>query len=55
MFMPELPEVETIKRQLQKEIVGKKITGVRVLAEKTLRSPKAQFMKIVVGAKIKRR
>jgi len=51
--MPELPEVETIKRQLQKEIASKKITGVLVLAEKTLRMPKAQFIKNVVGAKIK--
>ena len=51
--MPELPEVETIKRQLQKEITGKKITGVEVLTEKTLRTPKARFVKGVVGAKIK--
>ncbi len=50
--MPELPEVETIKRQLKKEITGKKITGVEVLAEKTLRMPKAKFIKAVVGAKI---
>lgn len=51
--MPELPEVETIKRQLQKEIAGKKIAGVEVLAEKTLRTPKKEFIKIVVGAKVK--
>ncbi|MFA5128101.1 MAG: bifunctional DNA-formamidopyrimidine glycosylase/DNA-(apurinic or apyrimidinic site) lyase [Patescibacteria group bacterium] len=50
--MPELPEVETIKRQLNKEVAGKKITGVEVLAEKTLRTPKAQFLKYTVGAKI---
>ena len=51
--MPELPEVETIKRQLNKEISGKKITGVEVLAEKTLKTPKAQFLKYTVGTKIK--
>lgn len=51
--MPELPEVETIKRQLHKEIAGKNITGVEVLAEKTLKTPKAQFLKYTVGAKIK--
>ena len=51
--MPELPEVETIKRQLRKEIAGKKITGVEVLAEKTLRTPKKEFIKNVVGAKVK--
>ena len=51
--MPELPEVETIKRQLHKEISGKKITGVEILAEKTLKTPKALFLKYTVGAKIK--
>lgn len=51
--MPELPEVETIKRQLHKEIAGKKITGVEVLTEKTLKTPKAQFLKYTVGVKIK--
>jgi len=51
--MPELPEVETIKRQLNKEIAGKKITGIGVLTEKTLRTSKAEFIKKVVGAKIK--
>lgn len=29
--MPELPEVETIKRQLSREIIGKKIAGNRVI------------------------
>ncbi|MCX6781563.1 MAG: bifunctional DNA-formamidopyrimidine glycosylase/DNA-(apurinic or apyrimidinic site) lyase [Candidatus Magasanikbacteria bacterium] len=51
--MPELPEVETIKRQLNREITGKKITGVEVLAVRTLRTSKAQFLEGVVGAKIK--
>jgi formamidopyrimidine-DNA glycosylase len=51
--MPELPEVETIKRQLHKEIAGKKITAVVVLAEKTLRTPKARFLKYTIGAKVK--
>lgn len=51
--MPELPEVETIKRQLNHEICGKKITGIEVLTEKTVRTPKAEFIKKVVGAKIK--
>ena len=30
--MPELPEVETIKRQLEKKIVGKKLKGVKITA-----------------------
>jgi len=32
--MPELPEVETIKRQLAKDIIGKKITRVKILSAK---------------------
>ena len=35
--MPELPEVETIKRGLDKYIVGKKITDVVILCEKSFR------------------
>ena len=30
--MPELPEIETIKRQLEKKIVGKKLKGVKITA-----------------------
>ncbi|TRZ49731.1 DNA-formamidopyrimidine glycosylase, partial [bacterium] len=33
--MPELPEVETIRRQLNEVLVGKKITKVEVLREKS--------------------
>ena len=51
--MPELPEVETIKRQFHKEIAGKKITGVVVLTDKTLKTPKARFLKYTIGAKVK--
>lgn len=32
--MPELPEVETVRRQLRNKIIGKKITGIEVLSEK---------------------
>jgi len=35
--MPELPEVETIKRGLGKTIVGKKIVKVEVLREKSFK------------------
>ncbi len=45
--------METIKRQLDKEIAGKKITAVEVLSEKILKMPKARFIKNVVGAKVK--
>ena len=33
--MPELPEVETIKRGLEKYIVGKKILKLHILCEKS--------------------
>ena len=32
--MPELPEVETIKRNLQRSLLGKTISGVLVLTHK---------------------
>ncbi len=46
--MPELPEVETIKRSLQKSVVGKKITGVEVLLAKQFQGKKED----VAGEKI---
>jgi formamidopyrimidine-DNA glycosylase len=50
--MPELPEVETIKNQLTRLIVGKKISRVDILLPKIVRLDKNKFKKIVVGAKI---
>ncbi|MDD2927488.1 MAG: bifunctional DNA-formamidopyrimidine glycosylase/DNA-(apurinic or apyrimidinic site) lyase [Candidatus Omnitrophica bacterium] len=53
--MPELPEVETIKRDLEKVIVGKKITGVCVYNPKIIREPGlAAFKKGLAGAVIKK-
>ena len=46
--MPELPEVETIKRGLAKAIVGKKISGAKVLREKSFKGSAEQ----IVGKKI---
>jgi len=46
--MPELPEVETIKRSLEKSIVGKKITGIQILLAKQFQGRKED----VLGAKI---
>src|SRR6187399_1558857 len=48
--MPELPEVETVARDLRGLVVGARIAGVRVSWLKTLRSqdPKA-FARAVVG------
>ncbi|MFA4989595.1 MAG: bifunctional DNA-formamidopyrimidine glycosylase/DNA-(apurinic or apyrimidinic site) lyase [Candidatus Omnitrophota bacterium] len=53
--MPELPEVETIKRDLEKVILGKKITAVCVHNPKIIRAPGlAAFRKGLAGATIKK-
>ncbi|MGD0523047.1 MAG: DNA-formamidopyrimidine glycosylase family protein, partial [Candidatus Microgenomates bacterium] len=36
--MPELPEIETVKLQLQKTLVGQKLLGVEVLSPKIVKS-----------------
>jgi len=56
--MPELPEVETIRRDLQNKLVGKKITEVEVRKPKIVKGSKPAFKKILAGnsfAKISRR
>jgi formamidopyrimidine-DNA glycosylase len=40
--MPELPEVETIKRELEKVVIGKKITDIIVNNPKVIREPKKE-------------
>jgi len=52
--MPELPEVETIKRELEKAVIGKKITEVCVHNPAVIRQPSAdKFRKELVGVSIK--
>ncbi len=52
--MPELPEVETIKKELQRAVLGKKIAGVCVHRPKLIRQPSVEkFKKGLAGAKIK--
>ncbi|MEA3249744.1 MAG: DNA-formamidopyrimidine glycosylase [Patescibacteria group bacterium] len=51
--MPELPEVETIRRQLEKEIVGKRITSVDVFFAKRLNMTVGKFRKMIVGHRIR--
>ncbi|MFH1193975.1 MAG: bifunctional DNA-formamidopyrimidine glycosylase/DNA-(apurinic or apyrimidinic site) lyase [bacterium] len=51
--MPELPEVETIRRQLEKEIKGATIKEVEVRNAKPLNVPPEKFISAVSGAKIK--
>jgi len=50
--MPELPEIETIKRQLNKEIKGKKIKKVEVYFPKLVKYPLKKFKDLVKGVKI---
>jgi len=52
--MPELPEVETIKRELEKAVLGKKITEVMVYHPKVIREPSVEkFKKELTGVTIK--
>lgn len=50
--MPELPEVETIRRQLEKEVVGAKIADVAVRFAGRLNVTGPTFVKTVRGVRI---
>ncbi len=53
--MPELPEVETIKRELEKVILGKKITEVCIHHPRVIREPQPQrFKKELENATVKK-
>ena len=53
--MAELPEVETIRRQLEREVVGRKIKSVEVNDTKAIprHSSKKEFIGMLEGAKLK--
>lgn len=52
--MPELPEVETIKRGLEERILNKKITEVKIASPKVIKEPSAEeFRKGIIGEKPK--
>lgn len=51
--MPELPEVETIKNQLQKTITGKKIKAVEIFLPKIVKAPLVEFKKVANCAIVK--
>jgi formamidopyrimidine-DNA glycosylase len=52
--MPELPEVETIKRDLEKIILGKKIIEVRLNNPRVIREPEpAKFKALLEGQTVK--
>ncbi len=52
--MPELPEVETIRRDLEKEVVGKRIKSVEVTGTRSIRrhTNKKQFIAALEGRKV---
>ncbi len=51
--MPELPEVETIKKQLDGLTAGKKILSADFFGPaRMINLPKSKFLKILIGAKI---
>src|SRR3989338_8402187 len=51
--MPELPEVETIKEELNQLIVNKKIKSVEINLAKQVKCLPARFLKLVPGTKVK--
>ncbi len=51
--MPELPEVETIKRGLEERIIGLKIKDVKINVSKIIKEPQPQdFKEEIMGKKI---
>jgi formamidopyrimidine-DNA glycosylase len=54
--MPELPEVETVARDLQRWVAGATIAGAEVLWDRTIRHPlpPERFMAEIAGARIRR-
>ena len=48
VFMPELPEVETIRLGLEKLVIEKKLSGLKILCEKSFKGDKD----ILIGQKI---
>ncbi len=56
--MPELPEVETVKNTLKKQILGKKINNIKILYSGIIATDKDEFCKNIVNQEfldIKRR
>ena len=47
--MPELPEVETVRRVLETEILNKKITGIEIFYDKIIDGDKNYFINNVVN------
>lgn len=47
--MPELPEVETIRRDLSRKILNKKITNLQVKRKKVVQNQTAYFKSVLIG------
>ena len=47
--MPELPEVETVRRGLEKLILGKKISSIEIRYPKMIKTDLDEFQKEVPG------
>ena len=47
--MPELPEVETVKRVLEKVFIGQTINNIDVLRDSSIRGDKKQFVSSLIG------
>ncbi len=52
--MPELPEVETIRRDLEKLIVGRKVLGIETDSPKQVQPSLAAIKKAIIGTTIKK-
>ena len=51
--MPELPEVETIVRELNSKLISKKIIHCEILRPQIIKHSDDYFTKSLVGSKIK--
>jgi formamidopyrimidine-DNA glycosylase len=52
--MPELPEIVTLARNMQRELAGRTIAGIQILQPKCLNLPEDDFVSAVQGARLLR-
>jgi len=50
--MPEIPEIETVRRHLEQHLLNKTIHGVEVFRDKTLNVPANDFVNTLTGQKV---
>ncbi len=50
--MPELPEIAVFARDMQRELAGRRISGIEVLQPKCLNLPEGEFAAAIQGARI---